>query len=403
MNKSSISSDFTMPAFWAGLTCFVWYAFGALPLHVAVSVQLGLTSAETSSWVFIVWFTGAVTSIFLSIKYRQPIPITWTIPGMIYIGTLAGQYSFAEILGANLVAGIAITFLGIYGFGQRIMTWMPLPIIMGMFAGSILIYVTRMVEATVTDASVAGLTVAAYLVGRGLKNPKLPPMGLAVVIGGIAAWLWGDIKAAAVPFELPNVELYALSFNPSAMIAVSLPLIILTMGLGNIQGLGFLVAQGYKVPVTQVTVAVGINSMINALFGGHPGTVARAGAAIVASEDAGPMEKRYCANLVASGLVIFMALSASSVAALVGILPKSFVFALAGLAIFTSLQGAVEKAFQGKLAFGALVAFAVSATPFAVAGITSAVWAIVAGIGASLIAEREDLLLYWKGSDPESP
>ncbi|MBT7768479.1 MAG: benzoate transporter, partial [Rhodospirillales bacterium] len=80
-----------------------------------------------------------------------------------------------------------------------------------------------------------------------------------------------------------------------------------------------------------------------------------------------------------------------------------FVFALAGLAIFTSLQGAVEKAFQGKLAFGALVAFAVSATPFAVAGITSAVWAIVAGIGASLIAEREDLLLYWKGSDPESP
>jgi benzoate membrane transport protein len=179
-----------MSAFWAGLTCFVWYAFGALPLHVAVSVQLGLTAAETSSWVFIVWFTGAVTSIFLSIKYRQPIPITWTIPGMIYIGTLAGQYSFAEILGANLVAGIAITFLGIYGFGQRIMTWMPLPIIMGMFAGSILIYVTRMVEATVTDASVAGLTVAAYLVGRGLKNPKLPPMGLAVVIGGIAAWLY---------------------------------------------------------------------------------------------------------------------------------------------------------------------------------------------------------------------
>jgi predicted benzoate:H+ symporter BenE len=71
MAKPTIIGDFSMPAFWAGLTAFVWYAFGALPLHVAVSVQLGLTVAETSSWVFIVWFTGAVTSIFLSIKYRQ--------------------------------------------------------------------------------------------------------------------------------------------------------------------------------------------------------------------------------------------------------------------------------------------------------------------------------------------
>jgi len=156
MAERSITGDFAMPAFWAGLTAFVWYAFGALPLHVAVSVQLGLTADETSSWVFIVWFTGAVTSLFLSVKYRQPIPITWTIPGMIYLGTLAGQYTFAEILGANLGAGIAITFLGIYGFGQRIMNWMPLPIIMGMFAGSVLIYVTRMVEATATDVSVSG-------------------------------------------------------------------------------------------------------------------------------------------------------------------------------------------------------------------------------------------------------
>lgn len=102
-----------------------------------------------------------------------------------------------------MVAGIAITFFGIYGFGQRIMAWMPLPIIMGMFAGSILIYVTRMVEAPVTDASVAEVTVAAYLLGRGLKNPKLPPMGLAVVIGGIAAWLWGISRPPACRSNCP--------------------------------------------------------------------------------------------------------------------------------------------------------------------------------------------------------
>ena len=35
-------SDFNMTAVWAGLTAFVWYVFGALPLHLEVAGQLGL-------------------------------------------------------------------------------------------------------------------------------------------------------------------------------------------------------------------------------------------------------------------------------------------------------------------------------------------------------------------------
>jgi predicted benzoate:H+ symporter BenE len=49
------------------------------------------------------------------------------------------------------------------------------------------------------------------------------------------------------------------------------------------------------------------------------------------------------------------------------------------------------------LRFGALVAFAVAATPVSFAGITSAFWAVAAGIVASLLAERKILLEYWTG------
>src|SRR5215470_16067847 len=107
MEYSQVSylRDFNMRAFWAGITGFVWYAFGTVPLHIAVSGQLGLTTDQSSSWMFIVWCTGAFASIGLSLAYRQPIPITWTIPGLVYLGTLAGQYSIAELAGANLVAG----------------------------------------------------------------------------------------------------------------------------------------------------------------------------------------------------------------------------------------------------------------------------------------------------------
>jgi benzoate membrane transport protein len=385
--------DFNMAAFWAGITGFVWYAFGTVPLLVAASHQLGLTTAQSSSWMFIVWFSGAIASIGLSLRYRQPIPITWTIPGLVYLGTLAGQYTVAEIAGANLVAGVLILALGLMGVGARIMAWLPLPIAMGMFAGSILSYVTRMMSATVSDIAVAGVTVAAFLVGRAIKTPKVPPLGLALIAGAIAVY----VTSVPIQWALPSVGVPEIAFSAPAIVAITLPMLILAMGLGNVQGLGFLMAQGYRVPIDVATVVVGIGSVVNALLGGHPAIVARTGVAILAAPDAGPQSGRYWANLVAASLTILLAVTAAPVMSLIGVLPRSYIFALAGLAVLSSLQDALEKAFGGTLRFAALIAFGVAATPFTLAGITSAFWAIVAGLVAALCAERSELLASWRG------
>ena len=45
--------------------------------------------------------------------------------------------------------------------------------------------------------------------------------------------------------------------------------------------------------------------------------------------------------------------------------------------------------------FGALVAFIVAATPFAVLGVSSAFWAIIAGLVASALVERRQLVEFW--------
>ncbi|MDA1091304.1 MAG: benzoate/H(+) symporter BenE family transporter [Proteobacteria bacterium] len=385
-----------MAAVWAGLTAFVWYAFGALPLHLEVAGQLGLSSAESSSWIFIIWFSSAITSIALSLYYRLPIPITWTIPGLIYLGTLSGQFTFSELIGANLMAGGAIVLLGAFGIGEKIMAWLPLPIVMGMFGGSILVYVTRMISASVDDVLVAGVTLASYLIGRFIANPRIPPMGLAVIVGGIAVYVFGETSMHLVSWSLPVLVQPGVSFSASAFVAVSLPMIILVMGLGNVQGLGFLISQGYKVPITSITIVAGLNSMINTVMGGHPATVARTGAAILAGPDAGPKQGRYWACVIAAALTILIALGAGTLTSLLAVLPRTFVVTLAGLAILSSLQSAFETAFGGKLRFGALAALAVAATPFSVFGITSAFWAILAGIAASLMAERHELFDYWR-------
>jgi benzoate membrane transport protein len=388
--------DLNVAATWAGITAFVWYAFGSVPLHIAVSGQLGLTPPQTSSWIFIVWMSGAVATIWLSLQFRQPLPITWTIPGLVYLGTLADRFSFAEIAGANLVAGALLVVLGLSGIGALIMRWLPLPIVMGMFGGSILVYVLRMVSATVEDVAVAGTAVACFLAGRAIANPRVPPVALAVVGGGIAVAITGTVGSHAVTWTMPAFVVPDMSFSLSAMIGISLPMVVLAMGLGNVQGIGFVLAQGYRVPVNTVSTAVGAASVVNAFLGGHAATVARNGAAILASAEAGPPDGRYWAAVISAALTIILAWAATPVASLLNVLPKSYIFAVAGLAILAAFQDAIDKSFSGKLRFGALVGFIVAATPFAILGITSAFWAIIAGMAASALVERQQLLDYWR-------
>jgi benzoate membrane transport protein len=383
-------------ALWSGLTAFVWYAFGAVPLQVAVAEQLHLSTAQTSSWIFIVWFGGAVVTVPLVLMTRQPISITWTIPGLIYLGTLAERFAFPELLGANLVAGIIVLVLSLLGFGRRILRWLPLPIVMGMFAGSILGYATRAVDATIGDAAVAGVTVLGYVLGRAIRNQRIPPVAVAVIMGAAATLIAGRYEAAEVLWTFPVVSVASLRFSLSAVFAVSIPLAVLVMGLGNVQGMGFLLSQGYAVPVNRVSGLVGVNSVINAVFGGHPATVARISTAMLASPEAGPLAGRYWASLLAAVLTIGLAFAAVPVASLIHVLPSAYVVSLAGVAILSSLQDAMERSFVGPLRFGPLVAFVVAATPFILLGITSALWSLIAGMIASLVAERRELLDAWR-------
>jgi benzoate membrane transport protein len=118
-------------------------------------------------------------------------------------------------------------------------------------------------------------------------------VALAAFGGGAAILLAQRSIPAPVAWTPPVVLLPEAQFSVSAFIAVSLPLVILSAGLGNVQGLGFLVAQGYRVPANLITVVLGLQSVVNALFGGHQAMLGRGGVAILASPEAGPATGRY--------------------------------------------------------------------------------------------------------------
>ena len=122
--------------------------------------------------------------------------------------------------------------------------------------------------------------------------------------------------------------------------------------------------------------------------------IGRGGVAILASPEAGPLAGRYWASLIANGLLVPVAFAAAPIAAFLPGVPPAYVAALAGLAILPSFQEALVKGLAGRLRLGATAAFVVAATPFAVGGITSAFWALLAGLLVSLVAERGELLSH---------
>jgi benzoate membrane transport protein len=326
--------DFNAAAFWAGISTFLFMVFGALTLQIAVIERFGLPQATAQSWIVVTWLVPGIVSLFFILHFRQPLGLGWTIPGLVYLGSLAGKFSFEEIVAANLIAGLAIVALGLARFGSRVIRLIPMPILMSMFAASIIDFFTRMVDAAVVNVALAAPMIVAYLIGRRLNMRQVPPVGLSVVVGAILIAAFGQWHSASVDLRLPTLATPGLTFNLEAILTISLPMVVLVMGLGNGQGLGFLVAQGYQVPADDLTIAVGLMTVLNAVFGGHPAAMTRTSSAMLGGPAAGPPEKRYWAALIAFTLVIGASLASGLLITLVAVLPNEFILVVAAWQFF---------------------------------------------------------------------
>ena len=85
---------------------------GPLALLLTVARAAELSTGEVIGWIFAGYAVGGVLSIVFSYVYRQPIGLAWSIPGTAMLLAAVDHLSFAEVVGAYLVCGIIMTFLG---------------------------------------------------------------------------------------------------------------------------------------------------------------------------------------------------------------------------------------------------------------------------------------------------
>ncbi|HEX6031916.1 MAG TPA: benzoate/H(+) symporter BenE family transporter [Tepidiformaceae bacterium] len=386
-----ILADLSAANLSAGFAAVLIYTFGPIPFYVATASQLDPGGPAAVNGLFVAFATAGIGTIVLSLAFKQPLAIGWSMPGLIYMATVAPGHTLGEIVGANVLASLVIAVLGVSGLARRITSAIPLSVVMGMLGGTMLAYCTSAVSAVEAAPLVAAPPIAGYFAARALGKGWLPPVAGALLVGVPALVLLGEAGAMGVHPGLPGLEPVGPSVNLGAIVPIAGPLVILSL-VGNAQGIAVLEANGYRTPIRAITNMTAAMSLVQALFAAPPASLQRAALATVAGDDAGEPRGRYIAAIVASVGAIALAFTATSATSFTSALPPEFMAVLVGLIMLTVALDAVRKTVGGTAPMAGFIAFAVAASDVNAFGLGSACWAVVAGVVAHFALEREGRL-----------
>jgi benzoate membrane transport protein len=82
------------------LVSFLFACTGPVALILTVGIAGGLKPAEIASWISVAFGLGGVITLTMSLLYRQPLAMAWTIPGTAIVGAGLLKFPYPEIVGA---------------------------------------------------------------------------------------------------------------------------------------------------------------------------------------------------------------------------------------------------------------------------------------------------------------
>jgi benzoate membrane transport protein len=370
---------------------FLFAITGPVAIVLTIGQQGKLTETDIASWLFGAFFINGVVSLILCLRYRQPLVCLWTIPGAVLVGQALDHFSFAQVIGTYYATGLLMLVLGLSGWIGKLMSRIPMPIIMAMVAGVFLQFGLSLIFAIRDGAAIAApMTIAFVLLSALPKLARvLPPTIGALAVGVAAIVLTGAFELHG-PMVLAVIapRLYVPEFSWPAMVELVLPLAITVLAAQNAQGFAVLEAAGHRPPVNVITATCGLASLVTAPFGTVSTCFTGPANAILVS--GGEPAKHYFAGINMALLALLFGLFSPTFTQLMLALPSAFIVALAGLALLKVLERSFVVSFNGRFTFGALVSFLVTAANVPIWSIGAPFWAVLAGFGASWLLEPQD-------------
>jgi benzoate membrane transport protein len=370
----------------AGLSlAAIFTAVVSIPLEAAS--QLGLSNAETSAWIMVVWGLPGLLTIVLILRYRQPLLITGNIFILIFVLLLGGELGWPELVGGTIVAGAVVLVLGLTGLTHRLASILPAPIVYGLLAGAVLGLLADSFTALGTSTLLVGTTFAAYFLSRAFLGNRLPALLTAIVAGILVAVMGAETGAVPNPVW-PQVTFTLPEFTVEAILTATPVLVVFITLQANAPSIVFLRAQGYDPPERVIALVSGTGTLIGSVFGPMGVSLSLPATALTAGPDAGDHEVRHWAGYLAASVSVLIALMSGFAAELIEFIPAALLAAVVGLAVLGILAQSLQEITKGPLLLGPLVALAVSVSDIQLLGLGRFFWALIFGLATSLLLER---------------
>lgn len=366
------------------IAVLVGYSSSAVIILQAADA-VGATSAQMSSWLWALGVGMGLTSIGLSLYYKNPVLTAWSTPGAaLMVSSLAGL-SIHEAVGAFLVSSLLITLCGLAGWMDKLIRIMPPSVAAAMLAGILLQFGLGLFQAMQTQLSLILLMLLVFVV----LKPWAPRyiMLLTLVAGIGMSYQLNLLQLDKFELQFAAPVWIAPTFSIASVVGVALPLFVVTMASQNMPGVAALHGHGYRPPISPLITVTGLMGVLFAPFGGFAFNLSAITAAICMGKEADPNPAtRYWAAVWGGVFYLITGLLGATVVGLFAAFPKELVLAIAGLA----LLGTIGNSLTAALADNderevAVITFLVTASGVSILGIGSAFWGLLLGF----------LMHYW--------
>ncbi|WP_019933474.1 benzoate/H(+) symporter BenE family transporter [Oceanimonas smirnovii] len=373
------------------IAVLVGYSSSAAIIFQAAA-SAGASQAQTSSWMWALGLGSGLTTLLLTLRYRQPVLTAWSTPGAALLVTALAGLPMSEAVGVFLFSSALLLVCGLTGWFDHIMRLLPGGLAAAMLGGVLLNFGLDLFVLVQTAPVLVIAMLAVYLALRRRLSRYVIPLcllaGLALAAGQ------GLMHPERLDWQAAGPVLMWPEFSLASLIGVGIPLFMVTMASQNVPGVAVLRAHGYGVPASPLVSVTGLAGVLLAPFGGFAFNLAAISAAICMGPevDAKP-EHRYKATLWAGVFYILMGMFAATVVSLFAALPKELIMAIAGLALLGTIGNSLTVALRDEHERdAALLTFMVTASGVSLLGIGSAFWGLVIGGGVHWLNSRKSKL-----------
>lgn len=381
----TLKNDWSISATVAGFLAVLISYSGPLIIFFQAAQRAHVSTDMMISWIWGISIGAAVSGIYLSIKYKTPVITAWSAPGTALLVTLFPNVSLNEAVAAYITSAIVIFLIGVTGYFDKLLKWIPQDVAAGMMAGILFQFGIGLFTASDSMPFIVFSMLIVFLIAKRLM-PRYT-MIWVLAAGVLLGLILGKMNPVDVSFSLAIPQWISPEWTWNSTLNLAVPLILVSLTGQFLPGMAIMKLSGYDTQAKPIITVTSIASLAVACVGGITIVLASITAALCMGKDAHELkEKRYIAGIANGIFYILGGLFAGSIVMLFSLLPKELVAALAGLALLGAIATNISVAMRNDSQRDAsLITFLATASGMHFLGLSSVFWGICIGVIAHFI------------------